>query len=128
MLDPHTLNDRIGALEFVRGGLVPVDVVLDSIIEPLRQMLLDTSTWLTLTELIDETSHERNYFVRRGADGQSRLERWEGVGLARQASRGPWLISERVLPECGVSATREDQPTCDDDFADRVLTELEDDG
>jgi hypothetical protein len=85
-------------LEFNRGGMMPVETVINEIVEPMMQALGKVGRWISLREAIDRTGRSEAFFRARldCFQGKSRLERWESQGMARL--EGTWMISPAILP------------------------------
>lgn len=100
------------AWEHARGGMLPVDRVLDAVVNPLLRMLAAGAAWCTFSEALDALARSKSFLTAPLAelDNRSRLEDWQDRGLARQTSGGQWLISELALKTVSVERDEEPEP------------------
>lgn len=97
--------DRIEDLFEAGQDSLSKAIVRSHLLEPLRAMLRMsedrmTERWITQAEAMRRAQKSKNFFEKPLASlgGVSRLQKWEGEGLAAQTAEGIWLISPDAVP------------------------------
>lgn len=94
-----SIEQRVRALEFFRGGFLQAERVLDDALLPLLSFLKAGPRWVTFADALRQLGRSKKYLIGPVAEfgGRSRLAHWTTQGLAYQSGDGIWLISEVAL-------------------------------